>query len=64
MDVTEWNWVSMQFDREMGDRSKDKTGKQLVPLFIDHILQDSCSSDVRHAFEQALRKYFATEKRR
>ena len=52
-----WNWISLQFDREL-ELKENKTGKQLVPLFLDHILEDSCSKDVREALAEAFRKYF------
>ena len=57
MSEMEWNWIAVQFDREM-QRKEDARGKQLIPLFLDHLLQDSCSDDVKDAFKEALRKFF------
>jgi hypothetical protein len=57
MTSTELNWISMQFDREISV-AEDKTGQQLVPLFLDHILEDSCSQEVRDALEDAFYKFF------
>jgi len=53
----QWNILSLQFDREVV-LCDDKRGSYLIPLFIDHILLDSCSQDVRDALEKALRKTF------
>ena len=62
MDEMQWNWISCQFDRELR-KTDDKTGSQLICIFLDRLLQDSCSQDVRNAFERALRKFFEKSKK-
>jgi len=53
-----WNWISLQFDREAAYK-ENKKGEQLIPLFLDHILTDSCSQDMQDAFAVALFKFFS-----
>ena len=57
-----WNTLSILFDIEIkGLQPANKKGYYLVPLFLDHLLEDSCSQEVRDAFERAIRIYMKKE---
>lgn len=50
--------ISARFDHEM-QGVHDKKGCQIVPLFLDHLLLDSCSVEVQKALYVALQKHFS-----
>ena len=57
-----WNVVSVRFDREIA-LAHDKRGANIIPMFLDNILHDSCSEDVVKAFDRAVRTTIAKSTR-
>jgi hypothetical protein len=58
----DWNVLSLVFDREVSKLSKiERRGDYLIPLFLDHMLVDSCSKEVQDAFLRALVRFFREE---
>jgi len=53
------NRLSLIFDHEVNTlNGNEKRGSELIPLFLDHILEDSCSPEVKEAFDRALRRFY------
>lgn len=53
----DWNRISCLFDAELRTVHKeDRKGAMLIPLFLDEIMRECCSKEVRVAFGLALRK--------
>ena len=47
--------TSLRFDKEISALwAREKHGQELVPLFLETTLRDSCSPEVRAAFVRAI----------
>lgn len=47
--------ISLNFDRQIKNLSgTEKSGYNIIPLFLDNLLFDSCTTQVRRAFVRAI----------
>lgn len=56
-----WNLISLEFERQVKFVDR-KDGQFAVTMFLDHVIYDSCSSEVSEALERAIRTVMANVK--